>query len=89
MRKQRDYLRRAHTPALFGDRATPSEIILSDEIYNKEWIQNSLKTKYRKKIKLNNNVRGNRLKWQELANKNARSGLEYKLSVDSSIEIKL
>ena len=67
----------------------PSEIILSDEIYNKEWIQNSLKTKYRKKIKLNNNVRGNRLKWQELANKNARSGLEYKLSVDSSIEIKL
>ena len=67
----------------------PSEIILSDEIYNKEWIQNSLKTKYRKKIKLNNNVRGNRLKWQELANKNARSGLEYKLSVDSSTEIKL
>ena len=67
----------------------PSEIILSEEIYNKEWIQNSLKTKYRKKIKLNNNVRGNRLKWQELANKNARSGLEYKLSVDSSIEIKL
>ena len=67
----------------------PSEIILSEEIYNKEWIQNSLKTKYRKKIKLNNNVRGNRLKWQELANKNARSGLEYKLSVDSSTEIKL
>ena len=67
----------------------PSEIILSEEIYNKEWIQNSLKTKYRKKIKLNNNVRGNRLKWQELANKNARSGLEYKLSVDSSTETKL
>jgi len=67
----------------------PSEIILSEEIYNKKWIENSLKTKYRKKIKLNNNVRGNRLEWQELANKNARSGLEYKLSVDSSIEIKL
>ena len=38
----------------------PSEIILSEEVYNKEWIQNSLKTIYRKKIKLNNNVRGNR-----------------------------
>jgi Nuclease subunit of the excinuclease complex len=73
----------------YFDIEPPSEIILSKEIYNKQWIQNSLKTKYRRKIKLNNNVRGNRLKWQELSNKNARSGLEYKLSVDSSTDIKL
>ena len=45
--------------------------------------------KFGRKTKLNHNVRGNRLRWLQLAEKNAKSGLLYEISSKSSIKNKL
>jgi excinuclease ABC subunit C len=73
----------------YFDVKPPGEIILPEAAGNKDLIERSFQLKFGRKTKLNHNVRGNRLRWLQLAEKNAKSGLLYEISSKSSIKNKL
>jgi len=64
---------------------SPSEIIVPEEISNKVLMEDSFSVKSGRKVRLSNKVRGHRLRWLTLANNNAKHGLQYKISNDSSL----
>ena len=73
----------------YFDVKPPGEIILPEAADNKDLIERSFQLKFGRKTKLNHSVRGNRLRWLKLAEKNAKSGLRYEISSKSSIKNKL
>ncbi|MEC9416019.1 MAG: excinuclease ABC subunit UvrC [Pseudomonadota bacterium] len=63
----------------------PPEIIVPESLNNKELMEDSFSIKSGRKVRLSNKVRGHRLRWLTLANNNAKHGLQYKTSNESSL----
>ena len=72
------------TQHYFGIKS-PSEIIVPEEIINKQLMEDSFSKKSGRKVRMSNKVRGHRLRWLNLANSNAKHGLQYKILNQSSL----
>ena len=64
---------------------SPSEIIVPVPIESGSVLEKILSEKAERKVRLTNNVRGNRLGWLDMAHKNATYGLECKVSSEASL----
>lgn len=62
----------------------PQQIILSKALDDHEWISSALGTHFDRKVTLHNKVRGERLKWREMAEHNAKLSLGNMLSSKAS-----
>ena len=67
----------------------PSEIIVPVEALGSDVLVNVLSKKASKKIRISNKVRGDRLGWLKMADKNAIYGLECKVSSEASMKAQL
>jgi len=64
---------------------SPSEIIVPESVEKDSILEELLSTKAQRKVRLTNNVRGNRLGWLDMAHKNATYGLHCKISREASL----
>jgi len=76
---------KAFIPQYYLDRPVPNEIILSDEPKNIGLLQVFLTTQADRKVTLSTRVRGERMKWLEMAESNAVNALNSRLSHKQSL----
>tara|TARA_B110000196_G_scaffold119897_2_gene104040 strand:- start:193 stop:2019 length:1827 start_codon:yes stop_codon:yes gene_type:complete len=68
---------------------SPSEIIVPESVTKDSVLENLLSDKAQRKVRLTNNVRGNRLGWLDMAHKNAAYELQCKISSEASLTSQL
>ena len=68
---------------------SPSEIIVPESVTKDSVLENLLSDKAQRKVRLTNNVRGNRLGWLDMAHKNAAYELQCKISSEASLASQL
>ena len=67
-------------------RDAPTEIILDTEIEDAELLQQELSKRLSRKIAIRTRVRGDRLRWLELAHTNAEQGLGVRVASNATVE---
>jgi len=66
-------------------RGAPTEIILETEIDDRELLQRELSERVRRKVQIRSKVRGDRLRWLQMAKTNAEQGLNLKVASNATI----
>lgn len=67
-------------------RDAPSEIILETDIEDAELLQQALTERLEHKVRIRNKVRGDRLRWLQMAKTNAEQGLNLKVASNATIK---
>jgi len=67
-------------------RDAPSEIILETDIEDGELLQQALTERLEHKVRIRNKVRGDRLRWLQMAKTNAEQGLNLKVASNATIK---
>ena len=67
----------------YSSREPPTEILVSDDFEEREWIEAAWSEHIGRKIRIRAKVRGERARWVELALENARTALGARLSSES------
>ena len=67
-------------------RDAPSEIIIDSDISDRDLIEGELSRRVKRKVKIKSNVRGDRLRFLQMANMNAEQGLNLKLASNATIK---
>ena len=67
-------------------RDAPSEIIIDSDIPDSNLIEDELSKRIGRKVKIKSNVRGDRLRFLQMANMNAEQGLNIKLASNATIK---
>ncbi len=66
-------------------RTAPGEIVLETEIEDRELLEAELSGRAEHKVRIKNRVRGDRARWLEMAQTNARHGLNLKVASNATI----
>ena len=72
-----------HYANLKGNVQLPDQILISFKLKNKSVIETALQNILNKKILINNDMKGNRIKWIEMANRNAEQALSSKMTKEN------
>ena len=71
------YLAGAH------DRDIPTNILVSEELVDKDWLDAALSDKLGRRVEIKTNPRGERAKWLQMASHNAGIGVQQRLASNS------
>ena len=71
--------------SLNTDRLLPDTILLSEDIIDKQLLEEVIEQKKKQKLKIHSQVRAERAKWLEMAKNNAKIALESRLNNQSKI----
>ncbi len=72
-------------PQYYLGKSAPREIVVDAEIEDREWLQQSFSERSGHKVAIRNRVRGDRLRWLELARTNADQGVKLHIASNATL----